>query len=166
MALRTILEEGEATLRKKARPVTVFDERLRVLAEDMLETMKDDQGVGLAAPQVGILKRMFVMNTEEEMGDVVLVNPRILSTEGTQKCAEGCLSLPGLYGYVQRPEKLTVAYQDLQGEEHEMTVEGLTAICVCHESDHLDGILFRDKVEGSLFRYNEEGEPVPEERHP
>lgn len=162
MALRTILHEGDPQLRKKARPVERFDERLALLARDMLESMHHDNGVGLAAPQVGILKRLFVMNVDDEAGDQVIINPQIIEQEGEQEQAEGCLSLPGLYGYVRRPEKLRLRYQDLSGAVQEMTAEGLKAICICHESDHLDGILFRDKAEGELFRYDENGEAVPE----
>ena len=162
MALRTILQEGDPQLRKKARPVERFDERLALLAKDMLESMHHDNGVGLAAPQVGILRRLFVMNVEEEEGDQVIVNPQIIAEEGEQEEAEGCLSLPGLYAYVKRPEKLRLRYQDLSGKLCEMTAEGLKAVCICHESDHLDGILFRDKAEGELFYYNQDGEAVPE----
>lgn len=164
MALRKVFQEGEDILRKKARPVERFDDRLAELAQDMIETMKEENGVGLAATQVGILKQMFVMNLGDEMpeelqGDMVIVNPRISNTEGEQELIEGCLSLPGLYAHVKRPEKLTLRYQDLQGKEHEMDLSGFPAVCVCHETDHLQGILFRDKASEALFRLDADGRP-------
>lgn len=162
MALRNVLKEGDPVLRKKAREVTKFDDRLKELASDMLETMRHDNGVGLAAPQIGILKRMFVMNVEDESGDHVVINPRIISSEGLQHELEGCLSLPGLYGIVERPERVTVEYEDVNGQTLQMQAEGLKAICICHESDHLDGVLFRDRAKGGLYRVNEKGEAVPE----
>lgn len=162
MALRTVLKEGDPQLRKKSRAVSRFDRRLGELAEDMLDTMRAENGVGLAAPQVGILKRMFVMNVGDESGDTVIVNPRILDRQGEQREAEGCLSLPGLYGFVSRPEKLRLQYENLEGKTCELEAEGLKAICVCHETDHLDGILFRDLAENGLFTVNEEGEAIPE----
>ena len=163
MALRTVLKEGDPSLRKKAREIKRFDERLAELAADMIETMHHENGVGLAGPQVGILKRIFVMNVDEEEGDQVFINPRIVKSEGCQNEAEGCLSLPGLYGYVERPETLTLEYQNLDGEHCSMEAEGLKAICIAHESDHLDGVLFRDLAPKGLFRLNDEGEPIPEE---
>ncbi|MDO5015657.1 MAG: peptide deformylase [Eubacteriales bacterium] len=164
MALRKVFQEGEDILRKKARPVERFDDRLAELAQDMLETMKEENGVGLAATQVGILKQMFVMNLgdevpEELQGDFVIVNPKISNTAGEQELIEGCLSLPGLYAHVKRPEKLTLHYQDLEGKEHEMDLSGFPAVCVCHETDHLHGILFRDKASEPLFRLDAEGRP-------
>lgn len=162
MALRNILKEGDPQLRKKSRSVSKYDDRLRELAQDMLETMRADNGVGLAAPQVGILKRMFVMNVDEECGDEVIVNPRIVHSEGEQREAEGCLSLPGLFGFVTRPEKLKLEYENLDGETCTMEAEGLKAICICHETDHLDGILFRDLAENGLFTIDEEGKAIPE----
>lgn len=160
MALRKVFHEGDEVLRKKSRKVERFDKRLAELAGDMIETMHHENGVGLAAPQVGILKRLFVMNIEEEEGDVVVINPEIIAQEGTQKEIEGCLSLPGLYAYVNRPEKLVLKYQNLAGEEQTIEAEGLKAICICHETDHLDGVLFRDKAEGELMHLNKDGELV------
>lgn len=156
MALRSILIEGDPTLRKKSREVRRFDGRLKQLAADMLETMRHDHGVGLAAPQVGILKRLFVMNVDDETGDHVIVNPRIIRSEGEQHENEGCLSLPGLYARVSRPAKVLLEYENLEGETLQMEGEGLKAICICHESDHLDGILFRDRAEGPMFRLEPE----------
>lgn len=156
MALRSILIEGDPTLRKKSREVKRFDERLKQLAADMLETMRHDHGVGLAAPQVGILKRLFVMNVDDETGDHVIVNPRIIRSEGEQHENEGCLSLPGLYARVSRPAKVLLEYENLEGETQQMEGEGLKAICICHENDHLDGILFRDRAEGPMFRLEPE----------
>ena len=143
MALRDILTEGDPALTKKSRPVSRFNNKLRVLAEDMLETMYEGDGIGLAAPQVGVLRRLFVMDLDDDEGPVVFVNPRIVASDGDQEGPEGCLSLPGLFGIVNRPLKVTVQAQDLDGQPFEMTVEGLAARCVCHEHDHLDGILFR-----------------------
>lgn len=166
MALRSLVLEGEACLREKSRPVRRFDERLAILAQDMLETMAHEGGVGLAAPQVGINKRLFVMNVQDETGDWIVVNPEILSQEGEQLESEGCLSIPGLYGYVKRPEHLRLRYQDLTGAVHELEAEGLKAICICHETDHLDGVLFRDKVEGKLYRRPAASEEAEEAQPP
>lgn len=162
MALRKVFHEGEEVLRKKARPVEKFDDRLRELAEDMLETMEAENGVGLAGPQVGVLRRIFVMDVDEQ-GKTVVVNPEIFEATGEQCEIEGCLSLPGLYSHVKRPEKLKLKYQDLDGNFQEIEAEGLKAICICHETDHLDGILFRDKAEETLFRLDEDGKPFETE---
>ncbi len=151
MALRQILKEGDETLRKISREVTRFDDRLQVLIDDMLETMHMNNGVGLAAPQVGVLRRLFVADINDGSGPVVAVNPRIVSTEGTQVGTEGCLSIPGRYGEVERPAKLVMEAFDRQGKPFVLKAEGYLAVCICHEYDHLDGILFRDKVKGELL---------------
>ncbi len=143
MALRDILLEGDPTLNKKARPVSRFNDKLRVLVDDMLETMYDNDGVGLAAPQVGVLRRIFVMDVDEEEGPLVFINPEIFESDGDQEGPEGCLSLPGLFGIVKRPMKVKVRAFDPEGNPFEMELEGLAARCVCHETDHLDGLLFR-----------------------
>lgn len=147
MALRTIIKEGDERLRKKSRPVTEFNGRLWTLLDDMYETMKED-GVGIAAPQVGILRRAVVIDVGD--GKHELVNPEIVETEGDQYGGEGCLSVPGKYGMVHRPQKLKVRAQDRYGKPFELEAEGYLAVAVCHETDHLDGILFIDKADRML----------------
>ena len=137
-------------LRKHARKVDKFDARLHELLTDMAETMRAGEGVGLAAPQVGVLKRAVVIDVSaiREEGDEVLelVNPEIVSTEGENTVIEGCLSVPGRAGRVVRPERVTVKAQDRDGNAIEVTGEGMLAVCLCHELDHLDGILYVDKM--------------------
>ena len=147
MALRTIIKEGDERLRKKSRPVTEFNERLWTLLDDMYETMKGD-GVGIAAPQVGILRRAVVIDVGE--GRHELVNPEIVEQEGDQYGGEGCLSVPGQYGMVHRPQKLRVRAQYRYGKPFELEAEGYLAVAVCHETDHLDGVLFIDKADRML----------------
>ena len=147
MALRNILKEGDERLRKKSRPVTDFNERLWTLLDDMYETMKDG-GVGIAAPQVGILRRAVVIDVGE--GKHELVNPVIVEQSGDQCGGEGCLSIPGQYGLVHRPAQLRLKAQDRYGKPFELEAEGYFAVAVCHEVDHLDGILFIDKAERML----------------
>ena len=146
MALRRVVKEGEEVLRKVAKPVDKFDDRLSELIDDMIETMKDYDGAGLAANQVGILKRVVVINTGEETGVKEFVNPEIISAEGEQKAIEGCLSIPGKWGYTLRPAKARIKAQDRHGEWFEMEGEGLLARAFCHETDHLNGKLFVEKV--------------------
>jgi len=141
MALRTIITEGDPVLGKVCRPVEKFDERLHILLDDMKETLAASNGVGLAAPQVGILRRVVLVMDEDE-NVIELVNPEIVSTEGEQTGLEGCLSVPGKYGVVTRPMKVTVKAQDRNGNHFEVTGEELTGRCFCHELDHLDGHLF------------------------
>ncbi|HHU54152.1 MAG TPA: peptide deformylase [Clostridiaceae bacterium] len=153
MALRNIVKvntEAESVLYKKARLVEKFDENLKMLAEDMIETMHQANGVGLAAPQIGLLRRMFVMNVDAEEGDFVIINPEISEMEGESIEYEGCLSYPQMFGKVKRPLKLKLKYDDLNGDPQEMEAEGLKARCICHETDHLDGIMFTEKVIGGL----------------
>ena len=141
MALRTIITEGDPVLGKICRPVEKFDDRLHILIEDMKETLAVSNGVGLAAPQIGILRRVvLVMDAEDNV--IELVNPVIIHQEGEQDGLEGCLSVPGKYGFVTRPMKVTVRAQDRNGETFEVSGEELTARCFCHELDHLDGHLF------------------------
>lgn len=168
MALRDILTEGDPSLTKRSRPVKDFDDKLQALVDDMLETMYDSDGVGLAAPQVGVLRRLFVMDVDDGEGPQVFINPRILSREGDQEGPEGCLSLPGLFGLVKRPMEVTVSALDRDGQPFEKSFHGLAARCVCHENDHLDGILFRRHSLIPLCSYDElpgldEGEGDPEE---
>ena len=147
MALRNILKEGDERLRKKSRPVTDFNERLWTLLDDMYETMKDG-GVGIAAPQVGVLRRAVVIDVGE--GKHELVNPVIVEQSGDQCGGEDCLSIPGQYGLVHRPAQLRLKAQDRYGKPFELEAEGYFAVAVCHEVDHLDGILFIDKAERML----------------
>ena len=145
MAKRKIVLLGEDdALRKHSRRVEKFDKRLRTLLTDMAETMVDADGVGLAAPQVGVLKRFVVNDTGD--GLIELVNPEIIATEGSVVGAEGCLSIPGRRCTVERPEKVTVIAQNRNGESIRLEAEGLLAVAICHEVDHLDGILYIDKM--------------------
>ena len=144
MAIRELRFKDDEVLHKTCKPVKVFNERLWILLDDMYETMQSRDGVGLAAPQVGILKRVVVIDLGE--GKIELINPEIISTEGTQRGAEGCLSNPGQYGIVTRPLKVTVRAQDRHGEWHEYTGEELLARAFCHETEHLDGKLFLERV--------------------
>lgn len=149
MALREIVVVGDEILRKRSREVTQFDAKVVELLEDMAETMRfEGRGIGLAAPQVGVLKRIFVVDVGDEHGLVEFVNPEIISFEGSVIGSEGCLSVPGKSGDVERPEKIVIRAQDRGGEFFEITATGLLAVCICHENDHLDGILFIDKVRG------------------
>lgn len=145
MALRVIVKNGDPILRKKCKVVDAFNERLWTLLDDMKETMMKADGVGLAAPQVGMLKRLCVIDAGE--GYFELINPEIISSSGEQRDTEGCLSCPNQWGYVTRPNVVTFKAQDRNGKEYQMTVEGLFARAVCHELDHLDGKLFIDFVE-------------------
>ena len=145
MAIRRIVKLGEDdVLRKHARKVDKFDRRLGILLDDLADTMYEADGAGLAAPQVGILKRAVVVDAGE--GLIELVNPEILEAEGSQMCIEGCLSVPGRRGKVERPEKVRVHAQDRKGHHIELTAEGFLANAVCHELDHLDGIMYTDKM--------------------
>ena len=145
MAIRNIVKEGDEILTKVCRPVTVFDDRLRTLVQDMKDTLAKANGAGLAAPQVGILKRLvLVVDDNDEV--LVLANPVITATEGTQTPTEGCLSVPGVWGKTVRPAKVTVEAQDEYGNPDKYTRTGIVAVCFCHEADHLDGRLYRDHV--------------------
>ena len=148
MALRNIVELGDPILYKKSRTVEKFDDRLSQLIDDMLETMYNANGVGLAAVQVGILKKVVVIDIGE--GPMELVNPEITLREGEQRESEGCLSLPGKYGVTVRPQKVQVKAQDRHGKWQVFTGEDLKARAFCHEIDHLDGILFTSHVVGEL----------------
>lgn len=145
MALRQIRYNDDEILRKKCKEVMKVDDHIRMILNDMLETLHNTpNGAAIAAPQVGILKRLIVI----DMGTGIykLVNPKIISTSGTQKCVEGCLSFPNRFGKTIRPNKVTIKALNENGEEVEMTGEGDMAKCFCHEIDHLDGIVFIDKV--------------------
>ncbi len=158
MALRQIRMEGDPVLTKKCRPVEEMNDRTRQLIEDMLDTMYEAMGVGLAAPQVGILKRIVVIDVGE--GPLVLVNPRIVETSGEQTGDEGCLSLPGMAGEVTRPNYVKVLAFDENMEAIEVEGTELLARAICHECDHLDGIMYTAHVNGELHRveYEEEEE--------
>lgn len=144
MAIRNIRKIGDEILRKKSRPVEEIDSKIITLLDDMADTMYHTQGVGLAAPQVGILKRIAVIDVGD--GIIELINPEIIETSGEQTDKEGCLSVPGKYGIVSRPYKVTVRATDRDGNLFEITGEGLLARAFCHEIEHLDGYLFVDKV--------------------
>lgn len=144
MALRNIVKDGDPILRKKCREVTEFNERLNVLLDDMKETLVLANGAGLAAPQVGVLKRVAIVSVDDAFYE--LINPEIIETAGEEISPEGCLSLPGVCGTVNRPYKVTVRAQDRFGKTFTARGEGLLARAFCHEIDHLDGILFEDKI--------------------
>lgn len=148
MAIREIRVIGDEVLNKKCKEVKTMTDRTQELINDMLETMYDDMGVGLAAPQVGILKRIVVIDVGD--GPIVLINPEIIETAGSQTGEEGCLSVPGKSGIVTRPEYVKVRALDENMEEYEMEGHGLLARAFCHEIDHLEGKLYVDLVEGEL----------------
>jgi len=158
MALLKILHYPEPLLKQKSEPVLTFDDELRQLAEDMAETMYDAPGVGLAAPQVGVLKRLIVMDcshSDEPADLLVAVNPEIVASEGDSLEEEGCLSVPGFWANVNRAAQVTMRYQDVAGNVHERTADGLLGICMQHEIDHLNGVLFVDHLsplKRSLFK--------------
>ena len=149
MALRKILTDGDPALHKMCRPVTSFDARLHTLLDDLKETLADANGAGLAAPQVGILRRVvIVVDAEDNM--LELVNPEIVSQEGEQEGFEGCLSVPGRWGVVKRPYKVRVRAQDRNGNFFEAEGEEIVARCFCHEIEHLDGHLFVEHIDHFL----------------
>ena len=144
MAIRNIVKNGDDILRKVCRTQMTFDEKLATILDDMIETMYDADGVGLAAPQIGMLRRYCVIDIGE--GVIELVNPVIEETEGVQEETEGCLSYPGEFGVTRRPMKVTVRAQNRHGETIRVTGEGLLARALCHEIDHLDGVIYKDRV--------------------
>lgn len=145
MAILTIVKEGDDILSKKSRPIEAITPRILTLLDDMRDTLNDIGGAGLAAVQVGVLRRLFIVMDED--GSVYeLINPEIISEEGEQEELEGCLSLPGKWGYVKRPAKVTIRALDRNGETKTYTGEGLLARAFCHENDHLDGIIYTDKA--------------------
>jgi peptide deformylase len=158
MALRNILEDGEPTLRKKSRAVADFNPRLHQLLDDMRETLLHANGVGLAAPQVGVLRRaVLVLDTnlegrEPEEQIIELINPEIAASSGEQTGPEGCLSVPEVYGLVERPDLVKIRAQDRYGKTFEAWGKGLTARAFCHEIDHLNGVLFTDLAQRILSR--------------
>ncbi|MBN7772046.1 peptide deformylase [Clostridium aminobutyricum] len=153
MALRNVVLEGDEILRKKCREVTQIDDRIRGILDDMVETMREYNGVGIAAPQVGVMRRMIVIEIDDE--EVIeLINPEILETRGCVGADEGCLSVPGYIGYVERPEYVKITGLDRYGNQVVHEGEGLKAVAFCHENDHLDGVLYVDKAKN--FRKVEE----------
>ena len=158
MGLRRILSDKEPALHKTCKPVVNFDAKLHKLLDDMRETLLDSGGVGLAAPQIGILRRVVLVDNGEEI--LELVNPTLLETDGEQVGPEGCLSVPGKYGLVKRPYYAKVRAQDRDGNWYEADGEELTARCFCHELDHLDGIIYTEVMERYLtdeeLQYDEE----------
>ncbi len=158
MALRDIVKEGDKILTKTCRPVVKFDAKLAVLLDDMAETLKIADGVGLAAPQVGILRRVCIVDIGDDEGLIELVNPQIIDESGKQSGAEGCLSFPNQYGVVERPMFVTVKAQDRNGNEFTIKGEGLKARAFCHEIDHLNGVVFKERAERMLSP--EEVEPA------
>ena len=151
MALRKILTDKEPALHKVCKPVTDFDAKLHKLLDDMTETLIESGGVGLAAPQVGILRRVFLVDVGVEENEIVeFLNPEIIETDGEQIGAEGCLSVPGKYGLVKRPYYAKVRAQDRNGEWFEAEGEELIGRCFCHENDHLDGIIYTEVMERLL----------------
>lgn len=148
MGLRKILTDKDPALHKVCRPVEKFDGRLHKLLDDMAETLEQANGVGLAAPQIGILRRVVIVDTGEKI--LELVNPTLLETSGEQVGAEGCLSVPGKYGLVKRPNHAKVRAQDRNGNWYEAEGEELIARCFCHELDHLDGIVYTEVMERFL----------------
>lgn len=159
MAIRNIRVDDDPILRKTSRPVTEFNDRLFDLLDDMKETLYKSGGVGLAAPQVGVLRRVVVMDVSEDRSDYIeLINPEITDVEGSQTGTEGCLSLPGLYGTVTRPMIVKVKAQNREGKWCLYKGEGLKARCFCHELDHLDGILYKDKLDEGECLYRADAE--------
>ena len=148
MGLRKILTDAEPALHKTCKPVTAFNGRLHALLDDMRETLIESGGVGLAAPQVGILRRVVLVDTGEEI--LELINPTMVATDGEQEGPEGCLSVPGKYGLVKRPYYAKVRAQDREGNWYEAEGEELIARCFCHELDHLDGIIYTEVMERFL----------------
>ena len=157
MALRQIRTEGDDILRKKAKPVKEINQNILTLLDDMLETLHEKNGVGLAAPQVGILKRIAIVEHEDEFFE--LINPVIIAQEGTQNSDEACLSVPGVHGDIERPLSVTVEAQDRHGESFTVTAEDYLAAVFCHELDHLDGVLYLDAAKNVRpIEANEEDE--------
>lgn len=162
MAIRKIAVTGDEILRKTSKPVKKINDRVKQLCGDMAETMIAADGVGLAAPQVSVLKRIFVARPELEDQDkvYVMINPEMVSKEGEQDSTEGCLSVPGYMGFVKRPETIKIRATDINGEEKEYEFSDFAAVVMCHEYEHLDGILYTDKTEKLLT--NEEFEELLE----
>ena len=145
MALRKILTDKDESLHRVCKPIDKFDDKLATLLDDMHETLDKAQGVGLAAPQIGLCRRVFIMHLDE--GEFECINPEVTNKEGKQRVQEGCLSCPNVWGYVTRPYSCTLRAQDRNGNYYEKRLEGIFCRCACHETDHLDGKLFIDLVD-------------------
>lgn len=161
MALRKLRYDGDDLLRKKAKMVQQITEGTKILLDDMKDTMDYYNGVGIAAPQVGILKKIVVISYDDEVYE--MINPIVSDADGTQTSDEGCLSIPGKVGTVERPERLKVSYLNRDGENIEIEAEGSLAIIVSHETDHLEGILYKDKALQDTFRDREDDDELDEE---
>lgn len=155
MAVRIVREEGDEILRKKSREVEQVDDRIRDLLDDMVDTMHKYNGVGLSAVQVGILKRLVVIDLYDDKGPIKLVNPVILKTKGEQEVEEGCLSFPNKYAKMIRPAEVVAEALDENGKKIKIKAKGLLAQAICHELDHLDGVLFIDKMIPGTLQYVE-----------
>ena len=156
MALRSIREDGDELLRKRSREVAIDDitgEKIQSLIDDMIETMHSFNGVGLAAVQVGILKRVVVIDVEDGNGPYAFINPQIIKTKGEKECDEGCLSFPNQFGKVIRPTEVVVEFYDRNAKKQKLKAKDLLAQAICHECDHLEGILFVDKVLPGTLEY-------------
>ena len=153
MALRNLVLEGDPLLRKTSRPVEEITPRIIKLLDDMADTMYyGGRGIGIAAPQVGVLRRVFIVDVGDEHGLIEFINPEILEADGSQIDNEGCLSVPGKTCEVERPSHIKVKATDRDGNEFELEADGLLARCICHENDHLNGVLFIDKsVDGKIY---------------
>ncbi len=153
MALRTIREAGDEILKKKSREVEIIDEKLQVLIDDMIDTMHEYNGVGLAAVQVGILKRLLVIDLYDDQGPIAMINPVIVKEKGEQECEEGCLSFPNQFAKIIRPAEVTVEYTDRQGKRIKLKAKELLAQAISHEVDHLNGEVFIDKIIPGTLEY-------------
>lgn len=155
MAIRNLRLEGDEILNKKSREVEVIDDKLQILIDDMIETMHKYNGVGLAAVQVGILKRVIVIDLYDDKGPIVLINPIILKTKGEHEVDEGCLSFPNKFAKIMRPEEVTVEYTDREGKRTKLKAKDLLSQAICHECDHLEGEVFVDKILPGTLEYVE-----------
>ena len=153
MAIRNLRYEGDEILKKKSREVEIIDDKIQQLIDDMIETMHKYNGVGLAAVQVGILKRVVVIDTYEDDGPIALINPVILKTKGEREVEEGCLSFPNKFAKVIRPEEVVAEYTDRNGKQIKVKAKELLAQAICHELDHLDGEVFVDKMIPGTLEY-------------
>lgn len=152
MSIRTIITEGDELLTKKCRPVEKFDQRLWTLLDDLGETLIDADGVGIAAPQIGIIRRVCIVDIGDDHGKIEMVNPKIIEEKGEQNLQEGCLSCPNQWGVTKRPAWIKVRAQDRNGDFFEFEATELLAVACCHEIDHLDGILFMTHVIGDISK--------------
>lgn len=156
MAIRKIVPDTDEIMHKVCRPIPEVNDRIKALAQDMIETLEEAQGVGLAGPQVGMLKRIFVINPLDGSDYLVFINPEIIAKMGEQESSEGCLSIPGHEFFVKRPQKVAVKALDINGNEFVWEAEDLMAKAVCHENDHLDGKTIKDTCEYEVFSEDEE----------